>query len=143
VPLNYLQRSERWLNSDGTPTNRFAEVIEELTKEILEMTTNAFLFRERPSGTSPVNVYTAPTSKNTGGRGTVITQFVAGGSSDYSVYIGTVADLDTLILTSTATLDGDCPMCLINQIVKPGDSIWVEAAVGNNTVFYASGIERR
>lgn len=140
-----MQRAKAWLNKDLTPTQEFAELIEDLIQEFLDMATNALLFSTRPSGTSPTSVYTA-VSANQGGRGTTITQFMAtepAGTATYSVYIGTSATASNKIISSrTADIDGDTPTSIINQLIKPGDSVFVEASAGNTIVFYASGTER-
>ncbi len=76
MALNKIQRGKAWLNKDLTPTQEFAELIEDLIQEFLDMATNAQLISVRPSNTSANSVYTALSSNN-GGRGTTITQFMA------------------------------------------------------------------
>jgi hypothetical protein len=146
MPLNFMQRGERWLKEDGTPTDRFAELIEELIREVGSMTTNAKLIATRPVDAAITKVYTSPTSQE-GGRGTIITQFSATdplGAEVYDVYIGSVADSTTKVIEGeTAPANGIAPSSLINQLVMPGDSIFVQAGAGNTIVFYASGTERR
>ena len=146
MALNKIQRDKAWLNKDGTPTQEFAELIDDLLQEFADMATNAQLISVRPSDTSATAQYTALNS-NQGGRGTTITQFMAtepAGSATYSVYIGTSAtDLTKVISSRTAAIDGDSPPSIINQLVKPGESIFLEASAGNKIVFYVSGTERR
>jgi len=141
-----LQRGEAWVNKDGTPTDRLAAVIEELIKESNEMTTNAKLALTRPSVTTPVNVYTSPLS-NQGGSGTVITQFMAtdpAGAATYSVYIGTSTTSSNKVIASrTAAINGDSPSSIIDALIMPGDSLFVEASAMDVIVFNISGIERR
>lgn len=141
-----LQRNEAWLNKDLTPTERFAAAIEEIIKEINEMTTNAKLFLGTQSVITPVKEYTSPESSQ-GGKGAVITQFMAtdpAGSATYSVYIGTSATAANKVISSrTAAIDGDSPISILNALVMPGDSIFVEASAANTIVFNISGIERR
>jgi len=140
LALNKIQRDKAWLNKDGTPTQEFAELIDDLLQEFADMATNAQLISVRPSQ------YTALGSTQ-GGRGTTITQFMAtepAGSATYSVYIGTSATDSTKVISSrTADIDGDSPPSIINQLVKPGESIFLEASAGNTIVFYVSGTERR
>ncbi len=146
MALNKIQRDKAWLNKDGTPTQEFAELIDDLLQEFADMATNAQLISVRPSDTSATAQYTAPESTQ-GGRGTTITQFMAtepAGSATYSVYIGTSAtDLTKVISSRTAAIDGDSPPSIINQLVKPGESIFLQASAGNKIVFYVSGTERR
>jgi len=143
VPLSPLQRGEAWLKEDLTPTDRLAETLEEIIREINDMTTNAKLFNIRPSGTGAVAQYTSPTAAQ-GGRGTVITKFSATGTGTYNVYIGDVADVTTLVINAeAATTDGTAPNTLIDQLVMPGDSIFLEPSAVDAIVFYASGTERR
>ncbi len=146
MALNKIQRDKAWLNKDGTPTQEFAELIDDLLQEFADMATNAQLISVRPSDTSATAQYTAPESTQ-GGRGTTITQFMAtepAGSATYSVYIGTSATDSTKVISSrTAAIDGDSPPSIINQLVKPGESIFLEASAGNKIVFYVSGTERR
>lgn len=141
-----LQRNEAWLNKDLTPTERFAAAIEEIIKEINEMTTNANLFLGTQSVITPVKVYTSPESSQ-GGKGTAITQFMAtdpAGAATYSVYIGTSATASNKVISSrTAAIDGDSPISILNGLVMPGDSIFVEASAANTIVLNISGIERR
>ena len=59
MPLNFMQRGERWLKEDGTPTDRFAELIEELIREVGSMTTNAKLIAIRPVDAAITKVYTS------------------------------------------------------------------------------------
>ena len=144
--LKPLQRNESWVDKDGKPTNRFAQVIESLIKEIEEMTTNIRLFSTRPSGTTATSVYTAPTSAQ-GGRGSVIKQFIAtdpAGAATFDVYIGTSATVSNRICNNiTATAVGVSVAALIDAIIIPGDSIFVECSAGNTIVFYCSGIEKK
>ena len=146
MALDKIQRDKAWLNKDGTPTQEFAELIDDLLQEFADMATNAQLISVRPSDTSATAQYTAPESTQ-GGRGTTITQFMAtepAGSATYSVYIGTSATDSTKVISSrTAAIDGDSPPSIINQLVKPGESIFLEASSGNKIVFYVSGTERR
>lgn len=146
MAITPLQRGEKWIKEDGTPTDRFAEVIERVIQEIETMTANAKLFSIRPDSTDAVAVYTAPQS-NQGSRGTSITKFSAtdpNGSATYSVYIGTVADATTKIINAeVAPADGVAPNTLIDQLIMPGDSIWVEPSAADTIVFYGSGIDRR
>jgi len=141
-----MQRDKAWLNKDLTPTQEFAELIEDLIQEFLDMATNAQLISVRPTTTSATAQYTAPTSAQ-GGRGSTITQFMAtdpAGAATYSVYIGATATASTKIISSrTAAIDGDSPTSIINQLVKPGESIFLEASSANVIVFYVSGTERR
>jgi hypothetical protein len=144
--LKPLQRNEAWVDSEGKPTNRFAQVVEDIIREIDEMATNIKLFRERPSATTPTNVYTAPAS-NKGGRGSVIKQFIAtdpSGAATFNVYIGTTAGATTKVCTGiTATAAGVSVAALIDALISPGDSVFVEVSAGNTIVFYCSGIERK
>ncbi len=146
MALNKIQRDKAWINKDGTPTQEFAELIDDLLQEFADMATNAQLISVRPSDTSATAQYTAPDSTQ-GGRGATITQFMAtepAGSATYSVYIGTSATDSTKVISSrTADIDGDSPPSIINQLVKPGESIFLEASAGNKIVFYVSGTERR
>jgi len=146
LALNKIQRDKAWLNKDLTPTQEFAELIEDLIQEFLDMATNAQLISTRPNTTGITSVYTALAANN-GGRGTTITQFMAtepAGAATYSVYIGSSATDSTKVISSrTAAADGDSPPSIINQLVKPGESIFVKASAGNTIVFYASGTERR
>ena len=146
MALNKILRSQAWVNKDGTPTQEFAELIDDLIQEFADMATNAQLISVSPSDTSATAQYTAPASKD-GGRGTIITQFMAtepAGLATYSVYIGSSATDSTKVISSrTAAIDGDSPPSIINQLVKPGDSIFLEASAGNTIVFYVSGTERR
>ena len=146
MALNKIQRNKAWFNKDLTPTQEFAELIDDLIQEFADMATNAQLISVRPSYTSATGQYTALASNN-GGRGTTITQFMAtdpAGTATYSVYIGTSATASTKVISSrTAGIDGDSPPSIINQLVKPGDSIFLEASAGNTIVFYVSGTERR
>ena len=146
MALNKIQRDKAWLNKNLTPTQEFAELIEDLIQEFLDMATNAQLISTRPSSTAITSVYTALAANN-GGRGTTITQFMAtdpAGTATYSVYIGSAATASNKVISSrTADIDGDSPPSIINQLVKPGESIFVEASAGNTIVFYASGTERR
>ena len=106
------------------------------------MTTNAKLFNIRPDTTDAVAQYISPTSSQ-GARGTIITKFSATGTGTYNVYIGTVADADTLVISGeAATTDGTAPNTLIDQLVMPGDSIFLEPSDADAIVFYASGTER-
>ena len=146
MALNKLQRAKAWIKKDGSPTQEFAELIDDLIQEFLDMATNAQLISVRPSDSSATAQYTALAS-NQGGRGSIITQFMAtdpAGAATYSVYIGDSATGSTKVISSrTAGIDGDSPMSIINQLVKPGESIFLEASVGNTIVFYVSGTERR
>ena len=146
MALNKIQRDKAWLNKDLTPTQEFAELIEDLIQEFLDMATNAQLISVRPSTTGITSVYTSPASNN-GGRGTTITQFMAtepAGTATYSVFIGSSATDSTKVISSrTAAADGDSPPSIINQLVKPGESIFVQASAIDKIVFYASGTERR
>jgi len=76
LALNKIQRDKAWLNKDGTPTQEFAELIDDLLQEFADMATNAQLISVRPSDTSATAQYTALGSTQ-GGRGTTITQFMA------------------------------------------------------------------
>ena len=146
MALNKMQRDKAWFNKNLTPTQEFAELIDDLIQEFADMATNAQLISVRPSDTSATVQYTAPDSTQ-GGRGTTITQFMAtepAGTATYSVYIGTSATDSTKVISSrTAAIDGDSPTSIINQLVKPGDSIFLQASAGNTIVFYVSGTERR
>jgi len=146
LALNKIQRDKAWLNKDLTPTQEFAELIEDLIQEFLDMATNAQLISTRPSTTSITSVYTALAANN-GGRGTTITQFMAtepAGIATYSVFIGSSATDSTKVISSrAAAADGDSPPSIINQLVKPGESIFVQASAIDKIVFYASGTERR
>lgn len=146
MALNKIQRDKAWVDKEGRPTQEFAELIDELIQEFLDMATNAQLISVRPTTTAAIAQFTA-VAANQGGRGAVITQFMAtdpAGAATYSVYIGTVADATTKVISSrTAAIDGDSPPSIINQLVKPGDSIFLEPSAGDTIVFYASGTERR
>jgi len=141
VPLNELQRNHKWINEDGTPTDAFAEVIEDLIQEFENMKTNTQLFNIRPAGTSPVAQYTAP-EQTQGSRGTVVTKFSARGTGTYNVYVGAAASVSTLIMSSVALVaDGTTPSTLIDQLVLAGESIWLEPSAGDAIVFLGSGTE--
>ena len=146
MALNKILRSQAWVNKDGTPTQEFAEIIDDLIQEFADMATNAQLISARPSSTAITSVYTALAANN-GGRGTTITQFMAtepAGTATYSVFIGSSATDSTKVISSrTAAADGDSPPSIINQLVKPGESIFVQASAIDKIVFYASGTESR
>lgn len=141
-----LQRGGKWVNEDGTPTARFAQAIEDLIQDNLEMTTNAQLALTRPSVLTAVQAYDSPLSSE-GGRGTVITQFMAtdpAGAATYSVYVGTTAvDATKIISSRTAAANGDSPDSIINALIKSGESLFLEASAINTIVFNISGIEKR
>ena len=146
MTLNPLQRAQAWIKGDGTPEDSFAEIIEELIREVNDMTTNAQLINVRPAAAGPTAYYTAPLSKQ-GGKGTIITQFAAtdpAATATYSVYIGLTAIDATKVLSSrTALADGDSPTSIINAFVKPGDSIFLEVSANDTIVFHVSGTEKR
>lgn len=142
MALNPLQRSDRWIDEEGKPTDRLAEVIENIISELNDMTTNAQLFSTTLSATDKVSVYDADASKD-GSRGTIITKFTATGTTAYSVFIGTAAANVEVMTSQTATADGVAPVTLIDQLIKPGDSIFIQPATTTAIVFYASGTERR
>jgi len=143
---NELYEQEAWVNPDGKPTQEFSEAILMLLKENNEMVTNKKLALIRPTDTNANSVYTSPTSQN-GGRGTVITQFIAtdpAGAATFDIYIGLTAEASTLLVNNdVATPQGACPSCLINAMISPGESLWVSASALDTIVFSISGIERR
>lgn len=137
---NELHELEAWIRQDGTPTGEFADAILQLIKENNEMNTNQKLAQIRPADGSVHDVYTSPDSKN-GGRGTVITQFMATGAGTYDVYIGGSASADNQVINgAAAAVDGACPPCLIDAMIRPGESLFL---AGSGIVFLVSGIERR
>lgn len=146
MAINPLQRSDTWVDKEGKPTDRLAETLEDIIRELNDMTTNAQLFSIRPDSTSAVAQYTVDTSSQ-GSRGTIVTKFTAmdpAGLATYNVYIGTSATDSTKVINGeTATTNGVAPITLIDQLIKPGDSIFLEPSAGNTIVFYASGTERR
>ena len=141
-----LNRAEAWVDKNGKPTDIFAQAIDNLIKEMEEMTVNKQLFLTRPVDTAVTNVYTAPTSAQ-GGRGTVIKQFSAtdpAGGATFSVYIGTAGTVSTRIINAEVALnEGTRATSLYDLLVSPGESIFIEASAGNTVVFSASGVERR
>lgn len=143
-PLNLLQREEIWINSGGTPTDAFAEVIEDIVKELSEMTPNIQLFKIAPASSSPSvdGEYTSDTTVNKG-RGTVITQFVAIGTGTFDVYIGDAATVPNQIISGgAASAVGVSVEALVNQLINPGESVWVVPSVASAIVFMASGTQR-
>lgn len=141
-----LNRAEAWVEKNGKPTARFAQAIEDLIKEMEEMTVNKQLFLTRPANTSVTSVYTAPTAAQ-GGRGTVIKQFSAtdpASAATYSVYVGLTGVAATRIIDDeTATNEGTRGLALIDLLVSPGESIFIEASAADTIVMSCSGIERR
>jgi hypothetical protein len=143
-PIKPLQRQEVWIEEDGSPTDKFAEVIEQLIKEINNMTTNVQLFRVNPSSTSPSagGEYTAKTMTK-GGRGTVIKQFIATGTTGtYDVYIGDAASAANKVISAgVPTVGGGTATALIDTLIAPGETIWVVPSSASAIVFIASGTE--
>jgi hypothetical protein len=143
-PIKPLQRQEVWIEEDGSPTDKFAEVIEQLIKEINNMTTNVQLFRVNPSSTSPSagGEYTAKTMAK-GGRGTVIRQFIATGTTGtYDVYIGDAASAANKVISAgVPTVGGGTATALIDALIAPGETIWVVPSSASAIVFIASGTE--
>lgn len=146
MALNLIKRSDKWVDANGRPTNEFAQLFEELVREVEEMSINKQLFITRPSTTAATIVYTAPTSAQ-GGRGTVIKQFIAtdpASAATFNVYIGTSAGATTKVVSvETADNAGTRVVALYDALVSPGESIYVECSAGNVIVFCASGTERR
>lgn len=146
MPINPLQRNELWIDKEGMPTDRLAETLEDIINELNDMTTNAQLFSIRPDSTSAVDQYKADEASQ-GGRGTIVTKFTAtdpAGAATYNVFIGTSATDSTKVINgATATIDGVAPTTLIDQLIKPGDSIFLQPSALDTIVFYASGTERR
>jgi hypothetical protein len=141
--LKALQRGQPWVNEDGTPTDTFAELIEDAIQEINSMTANTQLFNVMPTDTSIVTAYTDPTSDK-GGQGTVISKFSASGTGTYNVYLGlTFVSSNLIISGEAATNDGLAPSSLIDQLIPPGHSIFIQASAANAIVFLASGNDRR
>lgn len=144
MALKPLRRDENWI-VDGKPTKAFADLVETLIREVNDMTTNAQLFRVRPADTNANSVYTAPAS-NQRGRGTTIKQFTASdpaAAATFNVYIGTTASAATKVVHGvTASAAGVSVSQLENALVRPGESIFVEASAANTIVFIASGNER-
>ena len=141
-----LSRSEAWVDKNGKPTNKFAQAIEDLIKEVEEMSVNKQLFLTRPADTAVTNVYTAQTAAQ-GGRGTVIKQFSASdpaNSATYSVYVGAAGTASTRVIDDDVALKvGARGLALVDLLVSPGESIFIEASAGNTIVFSCSGVERR
>ena len=107
------------------------------------MATNKSLITAvRPSVTTAVNVYTSPSN----GSGTRILAFTASlpsGTETYKVYMGTAANSETEIIP-TKSIKGpkdDTVFGVINQLIGPAESIFVEVSTADTITFRASGIE--
>lgn len=144
--VSSLNRSDAWVDANGKPTDRFAQAIEDLIKEVEEMSVNKQLFLTRPANTDVTNVYTSPTSAQ-GGRGTIIKQMSAtdpAGAATFSVYVGAAGtDVTRIVNAELALNEGTRALSLYDLLVSPGESIFIAASAGNTVVFSASGVERR
>jgi hypothetical protein len=144
LPIKKLQRQERWMDENGSPVPKFAEIIEAIVEEVNNMTANVQLFKVNPAGTSPSagGEYTAK-AMNKGGRGTVIKQFIATGSTGtYDVYIGDAATAANKVINGASpSVSGDTATSLIDQVIAPDETIWVVPSSGGAIVFMASGTE--
>jgi hypothetical protein len=144
LPVKKLQRHERWIKEDGSPSQSFAEIIESIIKEINDMTSNVQLFKVNLSATTPSadGEYTAKAMSKSG-RGTVIKQFIATGTvGTYDVYIGDAASTANKVINGASpTAIGDTATALIDQVIAPGETIWVVNDNASAIVFMASGTE--
>lgn len=107
------------------------------------MATNKSLITAlRPSVTTAVNAYTSP-ANGAGTRVVAFTASIPSGTETYKVYIGTAATADTEIIP-TKSIKGpkdDTAFGVINQLIGPNESIFVQVSTADTITFRASGIE--
>ena len=143
--LSKIRRTIPWIKPDFTPTEEFAQSINEIIQVLEDMFTNKQLVSERPSMTAATAYYTAPASAQSG-RGTTITQFSAtdpAGAATYNVYIGKTADDTTKVVnTFVAPSDGVGPESVIGLLIPPEHSLWLEPSAADTIVFNVAGNER-
>lgn len=143
--LSKLRRSIPWIKADFTPTEEFAQSINEIIQVLEDMFTNKQLYSGRPDMASAEIYYTAPASAQSG-RGTTITQFSAtdpAAGATYNVYIGKTADDTTLVVSAfNAPADGVGPESVIGLLIPPEHSLWLEPSAIDTIVFNVAGNER-
>ena len=142
--LELLQRNSRWIKDDGSPSEAFAQLFDSIVNEINNMTANIQLFKVNPSATSPSSggEYTA-TAQSDGGRGVAITNFIATGTTGtFDVYIGDAASAANKVIDAASpSATGGSVERLINQVVNPGEKVWVVPSSPSAIVFMCSGVE--
>lgn len=92
------------------------------------------------------NAYTSPA----GGKGTRITAItctnISGATDNFTIYTKTDATApalsDSLIIEkSLVAKESDTPPEVINHLVEPGGTLWIETATAGSVTFKVAGIE--
>ena len=95
----------------------------------------------QPTTTSAENVYTSPANEG-GTRIVAFTASLVTGSETYRVFVGASAIDATEIIPATGLTgpDNDSPFGLINHLILPGESLFVQVSTGTTIAFRATGI---